>query len=94
MKSIGDLTELESVKLQFAQAHLKSAAFDFVCHPRDSMACAMLFTAAREFHRICDEIGFEDYWPALSLDLLGKCNTTVPATGKPITPEELAQKLD
>jgi len=64
MKSIADLTELEALKLQISQGHLKTAAYDFVCHPRDHMAETMLFTAAREFHRVCDEIGFQDYWPA------------------------------
>ena len=64
MKSTSELTESEALKLQLAQSDLKTAAFDFACHPRDSMAETMLFTAAREFHRICDVIGFQDYWPA------------------------------
>ncbi len=63
MKSAIDLTELEALKLQLAQSHLRQAAFDYAVHPRESLAETMLFTSAREFHRTCDEVGFQDYWP-------------------------------
>ncbi len=65
MKSPADLTELEALKLQLAQIRLKHAAFDYACRPKEALTETVLFEAAREFHRTCDEVGFQDYWPGV-----------------------------
>lgn len=61
-KTLADLTELEMLKLQIAQEHLKHCAALYAIQPADSMNSSMLYSAAREFDATCREIGFTDYW--------------------------------
>lgn len=61
MKSVGDLTEIETLKLQAAQATLREHAHRFVFKPNSDTA-SMLYVAAHDFSNVLKEIGMEDHW--------------------------------
>lgn len=62
MKTVGELTETEALKLCFAQEHLKHCALIYSTKPDDSMRVTLLYCAAREFSELCNEIGMPEYW--------------------------------
>lgn len=72
-RNLADLTEVETLKLRFAQEHLKHCALIYGTKPDDCERADLLYSAAREFSATCDAIGFTDYWRELLADLHPCC---------------------
>lgn len=61
VKSPGELTETEMLKLRLAQSELCRAALQFSVR-RNGDDEMFLYAAARRFDETCVEVGFKDHW--------------------------------